>query len=329
MKKPMDKEILLEVKNLHKKFPVKEGIFSRAKSFIHSVNGIGFKVRKKRTLGIVGESGSGKSTVARLIMRLIEADEGEVLLQGENLFAMDKRALREKRLAMQMIFQSPAESLNQRFTVEEIIREPLDINRIGDSASRTKRVRELLDCVGLSRKSINRYAFEFSGGQRQRIGIARALATSPVVLIADEAVSALDISVQAQILNLLLDLQEDLGIGYVMISHDLNVIRHVSDEMLVMYLGRVVEQGETASVINRPVHPYTKALLESIPDFESKTPHVFKPVTGEIPSLIDVPPGCAFRNRCPIAKERCSRFVPHLEPVGRQTNHRVACPYSL
>lgn len=318
--------MLLEINNLKKFFPVKDGIFLSTRQYIQAVNDVSFYLKNGETLGLVGESGSGKSTIARLIMQLIKADSGEVLFQGTDLAKLSFQAMKPYRRNIQMIFQDPMESLNPRFTIQQIIREPLEINGLGSKKEQDAKVEELLDLVGLQPDSLLKFPFEFSGGQRQRIGIARALALSPELLIADEPVSALDISIQAQILNLLNDLKKELNISYLFISHDLNVIRHISDRMIVLYLGKLVESAPSDELYHSPRHPYTQGLIRSIPQpnpFETKE---FEAVQGEIPSPINPPSGCYFHPRCPYAEELCREKQPELITL-ENSERQVACHF--
>jgi oligopeptide transport system ATP-binding protein len=309
---------LLEVKNLKVHFPVKAGLFSRVRETVKAVDGVSFNLAAGETLGLVGESGCGKSTLGRAIMRLTEATEGQILLDGEDITKMGGSELRSRRRKFQMIFQDPYGSLNPRMTVEQIVGEALDIHQLTDSKSaRQKRIAELLKDVGLDAAYAQRYPHEFSGGQRQRIGIARALAVEPELIICDEAVSALDVSVQAQIINLLRDLQQEHGIAYLFIAHDLAVVEHISHRVLVMYLGRIVEASDAKAIIRTPQHPYTQALISAVPEVErdSKRQRIVLP--GDVPSPIHPPSGCPFHPRCPIAEDKCKVEVPLLREISR------------
>jgi oligopeptide transport system ATP-binding protein len=315
---------LLEVKNLKVHFPVRGGGFGHARETVKAVDGVSFELAAGETLGLVGESGCGKSTLARAIMRLIEPTGGEILLNGENLSALRGSALRVRRRKFQMIFQDPFGSLNPRMTVADIVGEALDIHGLADStAARRKRIAELLQAVGLDAAYAGRYPHEFSGGQRQRIGIARALAVEPDLIVCDEPVSALDVSVQAQIINLLRDLQQQHGMAYLFIAHDLAVVEHISRRVLVMYLGRIVEEAEAREMVRAPQHPYTQALISAVPeaDPDAKRSRIVLP--GDVPSPIHPPEGCAFHPRCPIAEARCRIEAPKL--AENRPGHRAAC----
>jgi oligopeptide/dipeptide ABC transporter ATP-binding protein len=315
---------LLEVTNLKVHFPVKPGMFSRAREFVKAVDDVSFAIAPGETLGLVGESGCGKTTLGRAIVRLVEPTAGSVLLNGEDITRMGGSALRARRRKFQMIFQDPYGSLNPRMTVEQIVGEALDIHQLTDSKSaRQKRIAELLNAVGLDQVYAQRYPHEFSGGQRQRIGIARALAVEPELIICDEPVSALDVSVQAQIINLLQDLQQQRGIAYLFIAHDLAVVEHISRRVMVMYLGKIVETAEAKSIIREPRHPYTQALISAIPevDPESKRRRIILP--GDVPSPIHPPTGCPFHPRCPVAEVRCKAEVPAVREIS--SGHWVVC----
>jgi len=314
---------LVEVRNLKKFFPIRGHFFSRTKLFVQAVVGVNLAIHRGETLGLVGESGCGKSTLGRLILRLEEPTEGEILFEGENILQYDAGRLRQMRRQMQIIFQDPYSSLNPRKTVGSIIEEPLLIHKIGNKKEREERVVHLMEVVGLRPDQINRYPHEFSGGQRQRIGIARALALNPKLIIADEPVSALDVSIQAQVLNLLEDLQEEFHLTYLFIAHDLSVVEHVSDRVAVMHLGRIAELAMSDDLYRNPKHPYTQALLSAnpIPDPTVERKRIL--LHGEVPSPIDPPPGCNFHTRCPYKFEPCPKEVPPLEEI--EPGHWVAC----
>ena len=319
---------LLKVEDLKVYFPIKGGIFGRTINYVKAVDGISFEVYEGETVSLVGESGCGKSTTGRAVLRLEEPSAGNIFFAGENMLTLSKRQLRKKRRYVQMIFQDPFASLNPRQTVKDILAEALSIQNIVPKEEIQKRVSELLEKVGIASYQQDRYPHEFSGGQRQRIGIARALAVEPKLIICDEAVSALDVSIKAQILNLLKKLQHDLGLTYLFISHDLGVVRHISDRIIVMYLGKIVEMGDKHSIFENPRHPYTFALLSAIPvpDPEQKRERIV--LKGDVPSPIDPPSGCRFHSRCPFATELCRKKEPALRQVpGMKTGHLAACHY--
>jgi len=317
---------LLEVKKLVKHFPIKGGLFGRAGEKVHAVDGVSFDLNAGETLGVVGESGCGKSTTGRCILRLIEPTSGEVWFEGKNVTAMPPKALRAMARDMQIIFQDPYASLNPRMTVAAIIGEALIIHKLTRTAREyTDRIVELLETVGLSADHRQRYPHEFSGGQRQRVGIARALAVNPKLIVCDEAVSALDVSIQAQVINLLEDLQAQRGLTYIFIAHDLSVVEHISDRVAVMYLGRIVEIASSRDLYARPRHPYTEALLSAVPIPDPKVKRRRILLQGDVPSPIHPPSGCHFHTRCPIAKPQCSIESPVLKPVGE--GHWVACHF--
>lgn len=310
---PSSRPPLLEVRDLRKHYPVRGGVFGGKIGAVRAVDGVSFTLREGETLGLVGESGCGKSTLGRAIVRLEEPTSGRIDFEGTDLAGLTGEALFRLRRELQVIFQDPYSSLNPRMTVGEIVREPLLVHRIGSKEEQRARVRELFETVGLRPDMLDRYPHEFSGGQRQRIGIARALALGPRLVVADEPVSALDVSVQSQVLNLMVRLQEEQGIAYLFISHDLSVVRHVSDRIAIMYLGRIVEIGDAETIFSRPAHPYTRALIEAIPvpDPTAKRREVV--VKGEAPSPIAPPSGCPFHPRCPFAVDACRTTVPQLE----------------
>jgi oligopeptide/dipeptide ABC transporter ATP-binding protein len=315
---------LLEVQNLKVHFPVRDGLFRRVRAHVQAVDDVSFTLAPGETLGLVGESGCGKSTLARALVRLVEPTAGRILLDGEDLTGLRGATLRARRRKLQMIFQDPHGSLDPRLTVAEILGEALDVHRLAaDRAARRRRVEDLLESVGLSAAHASRYPHEFSGGQRQRIGIARALAVEPGLLVCDEPVSALDVSVQAQILNLLQDLQAQRGLAYLFIAHDLAVVGHISRRVLVMYLGRFVERAEAKVLLGSPKHPYTQALISAVPvvDPASKRRRLVLP--GDVPSPIHPPPGCPFHPRCPVAEGRCRVEGPRLREVT--PGHWAAC----
>ncbi|MEH7379224.1 dipeptide ABC transporter ATP-binding protein [Bacillus sp. JJ1533] len=314
---------LLQVHNLKKYFPIKGGVFGKKIGDVKAVDGLSFFVKKGETLGIVGESGCGKSTTGRLILRLLEPTEGQVLFNEKDVTNLSKLEMRKLRRDMQIIFQDPYASLNPRHTVEQILEEPLIVHGIGDKKERKRRVQEMLEVVGLSSYHAKRYPHQFSGGQRQRIGIAKALMTNPSLIIADEPVSALDVSIKSQVLNLMEDLQKKYGLTYIFIAHDLGVVRHISDRVGVMYLGRIIELTDSEKLYNKPLHPYTEALLEAVPipdpDYKNETAGI----TGEIPSPSNPPAGCAFHTRCRSCMEICKTTRPEFKEV--EEGHFVAC----
>ena len=315
---------LLEVDGLTKHYPMRRGlVMSRTVGTVRAVDGIGFGLARGETLALVGESGCGKSTTARLVLRLIEPTAGTVRFEGRDITGFGGPALRRLRRRMQIVFQDPFASLNPRMTVGEIIEEPLLVHAIGDHAARRARVAELLALVGLAPYHAGRYPHEFSGGQRQRIGIARALAVEPALIVLDEPVSALDVSIQAQVVNLLKDLQARLGLSYLFIAHDLAVVKHVADRVAVMYLGRIVETGPKERVFANPRHPYTRVLLSAIPRPDPHRRLARQAPGGDVPSPADVPPGCRFHTRCAYVIDRCRTEDPALHPVDRA--HLSAC----
>ncbi|MGZ3769599.1 MAG: ABC transporter ATP-binding protein [Bdellovibrio sp.] len=315
-------EIILEAKNIKKHFPIRKGLLLREVGSVKAVDDVSLVVKKGETLGLVGESGCGKSTLGRTLIRLYEPTAGEINLDGQNFLQLKGEELRKKRKNIQMIFQDPYASLDPRMTVGQIIRQPMDIHNVGTSAEKTQRVLELIELVGLRKAHVNRYPHEFSGGQRQRISIARAIALNPELIICDEPVSALDVSIQAQILNLLKELQEKLKLTYIFISHDLSVIEHTCDRIAVMYLGKIVEIAGRDELFTNPQHPYTQALIGAIPRVGQGKKKMQKSLSGEVPSPINPPSGCAFHPRCPHKMDICSSKLPVLEG---NSNHLRAC----
>ena len=320
-------EPLLRVSNLEKKFPIQRGMFKRTVGHIHAVDGISFEIAAGETLGLVGESGCGKSTTARLILRLLDPTAGEIFFDGKEIHAMTREEIRAVRKDMQIVFQDPYASLNPRMTVRQIVAEPLIVHGMAKDDS-DPRVDEMIELCGLSREFGNRYPHEFSGGQRQRVGIARALVTRPKLVVLDEPVSALDVSVQAQILNLLDDLREKFGFSYLFVAHDLSVVSHISARVAVMYLGKIVEIGTREEIFNNPKHPYTKALISAVPLANPKQERIRKTsrivLTGDVPSPANPPSGCRFRTRCWKAQEACATTEPALITIGKQ---QVACHF--
>ncbi len=317
---------LLEVKNLKKYFPVRSGVFSRISAWVKAVDGISLDIQTSETFGLVGESGCGKTTVGRTILRLMEPTGGEAVFEGKNVFGMNARELRETRRRMQIIFQDPYSSLNPRMTVGSIIAEPLKIHGIARGPELDERVCQLLSRVGLRAEHRSRYPHEFSGGQRQRIGIARALALNPKFIVCDEAVSALDVSIQAQILNLLKELQDEFQLAYLFITHDLNVVEYLAHRIAVMYLGKLAEVAPASALFSDPKHPYTQALLSAnpIPDPASQTRPII--LEGDVPSPLHPPPGCRFHPRCPQVMEVCKTTDPPLIQIGpKEAGHKVWC----
>ena len=315
--------VLLEVKNLRQYFPIRGGILYRVVNHVKAVDDISFVVREGETLSIVGESGCGKSTTGRAIIRLDEPYGGEVLFEGKDLVKLNRKDMRDVRGDIQIIFQDPYASLNPRQTVYQIINEAMTIQKIGDKSDRRRRIGEILETVGLGEHQMDLYPHQFSGGQRQRIGIARALSVRPKLIICDEAVSALDVSIQAQVLNLLKDLQRRFNLTYIFISHDLGVVRHISDRIIVMYLGKVMEISDKSSLFVNPGHPYTYALLSSIPStrIDNKKERII--LSGDVPSPINPPTGCPFHTRCPFAYDECALKVPEFYQLNE--HHSAAC----
>ncbi|MCL6627088.1 MULTISPECIES: ABC transporter ATP-binding protein [Alicyclobacillus] len=317
-------EALLQVEDLKKYFPIRRGVFQRTVGHVRAVDGISFTVQKGETLGVVGESGCGKSTMGRSILRLIEPTSGVVNFEGRNIVRLRKGQMQAMRRQMQLVFQDPYASLNPRFSIAQTLMEPMIIHNLyGSREERLDRVRRLLERVGLDADYARRYPHEFSGGQRQRIGIARALAVDPKLIILDEPVAALDVSVQSQVLNLLEDLQEELGLTYIFIAHDLSVVRHISDRILVLYLGRMMELVEAEELFADPLHPYTQALLSAVPvpDPDAKRERII--LQGDLPSPANPPSGCPFHTRCPVAKPVCRERAPQWKEI--KPKHYVAC----
>ncbi len=321
----MEDNILLRVENLKKYFPVKRGIFSRVAGYIQAVDGVSFFLRGGEILGLVGESGCGKTTLGRVVLRLLPATEGEVYFEGTNLMKLSSEKLRSARRHMQIIFQDPFASLNPRMNIENLIGEPLLIHGVASGKEKEKRVCFLLEKVGLEPGYRKRFPHEFSGGQRQRIGIARALALDPKLIVCDEPVSALDVAIQAQIINLLEDLQAEFGFSYLFIAHDLSVIKHITDRVAVMYLGKIVELAETDELYLNPLHPYTEALLSAVPVPDPTLERKRIILEGDVPSPINPPSGCRFRTRCVYAGEICKMEEPLLKEMGKA--HEVACHF--
>ncbi|MBN1492423.1 MAG: dipeptide ABC transporter ATP-binding protein [Phycisphaerae bacterium] len=319
-------DVLLDVRDLKTYFPVRRGVLSRVHTYVRAVDGVSFQVKRGRTLGLVGESGCGKTTVGRTLLRLIPATEGHVTFDGNDVFTLRRAELRALRRHMQIIFQDPFGSLNPRMNVEGIVGEALTVHGIARGAERRRRVARLLKRVGLSATHMNRYPHEFSGGQRQRIGIARALALEPKLIVCDEPVSALDVSIQSQILNLLDDLQDEFHLSYLFIAHNLAVIKHFSDDVAVMYLGRIVELATATEMYTNPKHPYTQVLLLAAPEPDPERRRRRIVLGGEVPSPMNPPSGCHFHPRCPLATDECRHTSPPLRPAPDAADgHQVAC----
>ena len=321
---------ILKVENLKKYFPVTRGVLKRKVGDVKAVDDISFTLKAKETLGVVGESGCGKSTLGRTVLRLYDATSGKITFENQSVNDLSRSELRAMRKNMQMIFQDPYSSLPPRMTIFQAMREALDTHGIGTSFENKREItKELLHRVGINKNSLEKYPHEFSGGQRQRIGIARALSLNPKLIVCDEAVSALDVSIQSQVLNLLVELQEERDLSYIFISHDLSVVRHVSDRIMVMYLGKVVELTEADAIYQQPLHPYTRSLIASIPEpdpakkFDANTL-----LKGELPSPMNPPTGCRFHTRCPHAKDICKTKEPELKNAPGETNHLVACHFT-
>jgi oligopeptide/dipeptide ABC transporter ATP-binding protein len=321
--RPAAIEKVLDVVDLKKHFPVKKGLLRRTVGQVYAVDGVSFSIGEGETLGLVGESGCGKSTVARTVMRLIEPTEGSILLDGHDVTRLGKAAMRPYRRQMQMIFQDPFSSLNPRMSAGDIVGEPLAVHGLAYGKQQDVQVGEIFDQVGLRRSQMNAYPHEFSGGQRQRISIARALALNPKLIVADEPVSALDVSIQAQVINLMMDLQREKRLSYLFIAHDLAVVEHISHRIAVMYLGRIVEYADKQTLFTNPKHPYTEALLSAVPVPNPKLRREKRLLQGDVPSPINPPPGCTFHTRCPYAMDRCRQEVPVLKEIG--PGHGVSC----
>ncbi len=332
MSTPAETNTLVQVRDLKVHFPIRKGLLRRQVGAVRAVDGVSFDIFKGETLGLVGESGCGKSTTGLAILRLLNMTSGQVTFDGQDISAFPESQMRAMRRHMMMIFQDPYSSLNPRMTVNSIIVEPLNVFQIGTPAERAERVRELMELVGLNPAFVNRYPHEFSGGQRQRIGIARALATSPSFIVGDEPISALDVSIQAQVVNLLSDLKHKLGLTYLFIAHDLSMVRYISDRVAVMYLGRVVELSDRNTVFDHPAHPYTRALLSAVPIANPKRERVRQRIIleGDVPSPANPPSGCRFHPRCAFATAECSTVDPPLRNLAASgaTPHWVACHYA-
>jgi oligopeptide/dipeptide ABC transporter ATP-binding protein len=318
-------KVLIEVKDLKKYFPVKNSLIGSEKKFVKAVDGVSFDIKKGETFGLVGESGCGKSTLGRSITRLYDITSGDIFFDGTNIAKLNKKEMKQYNKRMQIIFQDPYSSLNPNMNVEELISEPLLLHSNLSKKDRLDKIQHLLEMVGLKKTDMEKFPHEFSGGQCQRIGIARAISTNPDFILCDEPISALDVSIQAQVVNMLEDLQKELGLTYLFVAHDLSMVRHISDRIGVMYLGNIVEISDSNDLYNNPLHPYTKALLSAIPIADPKKAKISERqiIEGDIPSPIDIPSGCRFHTRCPYAKPICKEITPQMKEV--EGGHSVAC----
>lgn len=321
----MSNEILIEVKNLKKYFPVKNEFLGGEKKFVKAVDGVSFNIRKGETFGLVGESGCGKSTLGRSITRLYDITEGDILFEGTNIAKLSKKEMNSFYRKIQTIFQDPYSSLKPNMTVRELVNEPLALHTKLSKDERNKKIKKLLEMVGLSESDMDKFPYEFSGGQRQRIGVARAISTEPDFILCDEPISALDVSIQAQVVNMLEDLQKELKLTYLFVAHDLSMVKHISDRIGVMYLGKIVEISDSNELYKNPLHPYTKALLSAIPiaDPKKAKKSEISLIKGDVPSPIDIPTGCRFHTRCPYATEKCKIVEPEMKEIEK--NHFVSC----
>lgn len=321
----MSNEILIEVKNLKKYFPVKNEFLSGEKKYVKAVDGVSFNIKKGETFGLVGESGCGKSTLGRSITRLYDTTEGDIIFEGTNIAKLSKKEMKNFYSKIQTIFQDPYSSLNPNMTVRELVNEPLALHTKLNKDERNNKIKELLDMVGLSEADMDKFPYEFSGGQRQRIGIARAISTEPDFILCDEPISALDVSIQAQVVNMLEDLQEKLKLTYLFVAHDLSMVKHISDRIGVMYLGKMVEISDSNELYRKPLHPYTKGLLSAIPIADPKKANnsEITLIKGDVPSPINIPSGCRFHTRCPYATDICKTVEPEMREIEK--NHFVSC----